>query len=293
MHRFAHCFVASFMLLLVLGQAQAATSPDQTVLTVAKGLADNKPVVIWEALPASYQKDVHDVLHGAMAKIDPELYDQSMGMVQRIAKILKDKKQFILAHPMMASMPNKAEVEKQWDPMVGMFDTILASDFGTHAKAKSINLGAFLDKTGAKVMADVTKTAKLAGDDDVTNEFVKEIEKLKTMKASVVKQEGDKATVKIEATGQEAEEVEFTLVEGKWLPTELVAGWSDMIAQAKAEIANMNDEDMKKAKQMAIPMFGMFGGILGTLENAKTQEEFNTAVNGIMQMMGAGVPDQE
>ena len=290
MNRLQRCLIAPFILLLAV-VCTAQTPPDQAVLAVAKGLTENKPVVLWDALPASYQKDVHELVHGALAKVDPALYDQSIALVTKMAKILKEKKTFILAHPMMADVPNKAEVEKQWDPMIAMFDTILTSDLGTHAKASKINVGAFLDKTGSKVMSDIAKTAKLtaAGEAD---EYFEAIEKLKTVKATLVKQEGNKATVKIEAKGEEAEDVEFTLVDGKWLPSEMVAGWADAIAQGKAEIANMKDEDMKKAKEMATPMFAMFEGVLGTLEKAKTQEEFNSAVNGIMQLLGGAPPEQ-
>lgn len=290
MNRLQRALVAPLVLLLAV-ICSAQTPPDQAVLAVAKGLSENKPVAIWDALPTSYQKDVHDVIHSALAKVDPGLYDQSVALVTKVAKILKDKKTFILAHPMMADVPNKAEVEKQWDPMIAMFDTILTSDLGSHAKASKINLGAFLDKTGSKIMADIAKTAKLTGGGEA-DEYFEALDKIKTMKATLVKQEGNKATVKLEAKGEEAEEVEFTLVDGKWLPSEMVAGWSDAIAQAKAEIANMNEEDMKKAKEMATPMFAMVGGVLATLENAKTQEEFNSAVNGIMQLIGGAPPEQ-
>lgn len=290
MNRLQRALVAPLVLLLA-ALCSAQSSPDQAVLAVAKGLSENKPVAIWDALPTSYQKDVHDLIHTALAKVDPGLYDQSIALVSKVAKILKDKKTFILAHPMMADVPNKAEVEKQWDPMIAMFDTILTSDLGSHAKASKINVGAFLDKTGSKIMADIAKTAKLTGGGEA-DEYFEALDKLKTMKATLVKQEGNKATVKLEAKGEEAEEVEFTLVDGKWLPSEMVAGWSDAIAQAKAEIANMNEEDMKKAKEMATPMFAMFEGVLGTLEKAKTQEEFNSAVNGIMQLLGGAPPEQ-
>lgn len=275
------------------GAADVPKTADQAVLRVVNAMAENKPVAVWDALPESYQKDVTGLVHSAIAKIDAELYNQSVATGQRVAKLLKDKKQFILAHPMIAQqIPNKAEVEKQWDGIVGVLNTVLNSELATHDKAKTVNIGSFLDKTGSKVMGDITNLAKLvpgggegAGKENEVTEMIK---KAKATKATMVKEEGDKATVKMETPGEEPANVEFVRVEGKWIPADMAKEWKGMIEEAKKEIANMKDEDMKQAKEMAIPMLGMVGGLLGTLENAKTQEEFNAAVNGLMQMMSGG-----
>ena len=302
MNRFSarfHCLPLLVLVALILagcgggGPADVPKTADQAVLRVVNALVENKPVAVWDALPASYQKDVSDLVHSAIAKVDAALYDQSVSIGQRVAKVLKDKKQFILAHPQIAPMiPNKAEVEKQWDPIVGVLDTILNSELSTHAKAKGVDMRSFLDKTGSKVMGDITNLAKLApggGEGPGTdNEYVEMIKKAKGTKATLVKEEGDKATVKMETPGEKAEEVPFVKVEGKWIPAQMAAEWKGMIENGKKEIAAMKDEDMKKTKEMATPVLAMVEGLLGTFEKAKTQEEFNTAVNGLMQMMGGG-----
>lgn len=274
------------------GGVDVPKTADLAVLRVANGVAENKPVVIWDALPESYQKDVHELVHTLMNKIDATLYDEVASTAQQLTKVLKSKKQFILAHPMIAQqIPNKAEVEKQWDQLVGIIDTIVNSELGKHETAKVVNVGAFLDSTGSKIMGDIANAAKLAGPGEnpgEANEYVEMYEKLKKIKATLVKEEGDKATVKMEIPGEKGGEEEFVRVEGKWLPKEMVDGWKEMMTEARKELAAMDPNDMKQAKEMAIPMLGMVKGVLTTLENAKTQEDFNAAVNGLMQMMGGG-----
>lgn len=274
------------------GAADVPKTADQAVLRVVNALTENKPIAVWDALPASYQKDVTGLVHSAIAKVDADLYNQSVALGQRVAKLLGDKKQFILGHPMIAQqIPNKAEVEKQWDGIVSLLSTVLNSELATHDKAKKVDIGSFLDKTGSKVMGDMTNLAKLVPGGEgpgAENEYTQMIKKAKAIKATMVKEEGDKATVKMETPGEEPANVEFVRVEGKWIPADMAKEWSGMIAEAQKEIAAMKDDDMKKAKEMAIPMLGMVGGLLSTLENAKTQEEFNAAVNGLMQMMRGG-----
>jgi hypothetical protein len=273
------------------GGADVPKTADQAVLRVVNGLAENKPVVVWDFLPESYQKDVHEIVHSAIAKVDAGLYDQSVALGQRVAKLLKDKKTFILGNPTVSQMlPNKAELEKQWDPIVGVLDTILNSELAKHETAKNINLGSFLDKTGSKVMADIANAAKLAGGGEKpgeANEIVQVYEKAKKIKATLVKEDGDKATVKLESPDEKTpKELEFVRIEGKWIPKEMADTWKKNIDEAKKSIAEMKPEEMKKIKEQAIPMIGMVEGLMGTLEKANTQEDFDAALAGLMQLMG-------
>lgn len=282
--------VALLLISIGCGDSTPKTA-DVAVLRVVNGFAENRPVAIWEALPESYQKDVHDIVHTTIGKVDAGLYDQSTAFAIRVTKLLKDKKKFILGSPMAGQIPNKAEVEKQWDAVVTMLETVLTSELGKHETAKKVDVGAFLDRTGSKIMEDMTNLAKLVpgggeGPGE-PNEWVQLIDKAKKVKATLVKEDGDKATVKMETPGEKTEEAEFVRVEGKWIPKEMADGWKEGVAEAKKEIdANITPEMMKKAKEQATAFFAMAGGLLETLEKANTQEEFDAAVGSMMQMLG-------
>ena len=228
---------------------------DQAVLRAANGLAENKPVVLWDALPTTYQKDVHEVVHSAVGKVDPDLWDQAFKTGQRLTKLLREKKDFILGHPLVTQMMqgqvvDKAEVDKQWDTFVGALDAVVNSEISSYEKAKTVNVGAFLDRTGSKVMEGLSGAAKsVKGGGEKPgekNELVELYEKLKQTKATLVKEEGDKATVKLEVPGESATEEEFVRIEGKWLPKKMVDEWPKMIAEAKKEIAAISTEEMEK-----------------------------------------------
>lgn len=80
--------------------------------------------------------------------------------------------------------------------------------------------------------------------------------------------------------------VTLVKVEGRWLPKDMVEGWDAGIADAKSGL------------QVGMPMAS---GLLGTmvipvvasLANARTQQEFNTVVNRIMQMTGGNRNNQQ
>ena len=274
------------------GGVDVPKTADMAVLRVANGVAENKPVVIWDALPESYQKDVHELVHNLMGKVDGSFYNSIADTSKKLTKVLKEKKQFILAHPMVAQqMPNKAEVEKQWDQIVGILDSILSSDLGKYETAKTVNVGAFLDTTGSKIMADLTNAAKLASTGErrsEANEMLDMYEKLKKIKATMVKESGDTATVKVEMPGEETKETEFVRIEGKWLPKEMVDGWKEMMTEARKALSGIDAAELKKNTDQAFDIIGKVNGVLDQLDKAKTQEKFNAAINGLMALMQGG-----
>ena len=82
--------------------ASALTSSetaDVAVSTVFKGLWKNKPQVLWEFLPPSYQQDVNNLVHEFADKMDAELWSRSSRFSRRAATLLSTRKRFILDYP--------------------------------------------------------------------------------------------------------------------------------------------------------------------------------------------------
>jgi len=297
--------VVPILALVLIGCGEdVPKTADQAVLRVANGFAENKPVVIWEALPTSYQKDVHELVHSAVGKIDPDLWEKVFSTAQRVAKLLREKKQFILAHPFVAQAVtaqgvDKAELDKQWDPIVSALDALVNSEIAKYEQAKTVDIGAFLDRTGSKVMQGLSGVSKsVTGGGEAPgekNEMVMLYDKLKQVKATLVNEKGDEATVKLEVPGETPKEEKFVRIEGKWVPKEIADGWAKNIADAKKQIAAISTEEIAKQKQGVIMGLAMVDGLIAPLESAKTQAEFNAAIDALMQMMQPqpnGQPDR-
>jgi hypothetical protein len=64
-------------------------------------------------------------------------------------------------------------------------------------------------------------------------------EKMLSLKTTVVKQDGDTATVKMadkDDAGKEPKEQQYVRVEGRWIPKDMADGWKAEIAKAKKTI---------------------------------------------------------
>lgn len=114
------------------------------------------------------------------------------------------------------------------------------------------------------------------------------LKKMKSIKASVESQDGDTATVKIEADGDESPEiVDFVRVEGKWIPKEMADGFALKITEARANIAKMDftSEEGKATKTKIMQQISMVKTMISQAEAAKTSEELEGVIMGVM--MGA------
>lgn len=263
-------------------------SPDGTVRAVSQALADGHPEVVWQALPASYQEDVTEITHAFAAKMDPEIWNGVFRVGRKAVGVLRDKKQYILDSALVnASGDKKADVEANWDTVVGLLDSVFASDLASLESLKTMDWEHYLATTGAAVMAKAATMSSTSAKEH--EDFVA---KLRASKVEVVSQDGDSAVLRMSTPGEEPEEASFTRVEGRWVPAEMAAKWDADMADARQKIAAITPEQMAQGKAQAMAMIGMVEGVVDQLAAAETKDEFEQAMKNalgpFMGMMGTG-----
>jgi hypothetical protein len=230
---------------------------------------------------------VKGLIAEAAAKADPEMWAKQTQVVGKLVQVAKEKKEFALAHPLLAAGPlaaSKPMIEQAWDPVVELLEIITTSELSTVEGMQEFDPEKFLASTGQKVVAKVAQLADMFGPPAAGGQ----LEKLKTLKATLVSTEGTEATVKLELADQEPIEVKLQQVDGKWLPEQMVMGWDEQIAKAKTALAAV-DPAAQKAQGMA--MMSMVEGVLDQLLAAKDQEAFNNVVNNVTSMVSAFMPN--
>lgn len=269
------------------GDPQVPDTPDGTITAVTAALADGKPQVLWTAMPASYQKDVSGLVHDFAGKMDPELYGKGVAVAKKLVAVLRDKRDFILGHPMLAMAKVKAdELKPKWDTVVGLVETLVNSELGSLDKLKTLDVGAFLRGTGATLMADAAELSKVSPDDPYEKEFAAN---LRGVKVEIIKAEAESATVKVTHPDKSSKEMELVRVEGKWVPKEMVDDWAEMMANARKQLAGMGKEMKPESKAQALAMMAVAESALDQLLKADTQEKFNAALQGAMGMFMGGM----
>src|SRR5947207_8913046 len=62
-----------------------AGSAAAAVLAVVDGLKENRLDAFWDFLPASYQKDLNDLVHRFAERMDPQLWAKSVVTLRKLA----------------------------------------------------------------------------------------------------------------------------------------------------------------------------------------------------------------
>jgi SLA1 homology domain 1, SHD1 len=256
-------------------------------------IKQDKAIVVWDALPASYQKDVQEIVGLALQKIDPSMIQPVMQVRNNVLQILRSKKEFILNNNMVKmAMPDPAVVSKVYDPAVDLIDAYLSKELVEVSKARSSELRTLLEsytsnisKKAAAVEAAIPPESQIAKSYNASN--------WKNFTYKVESTAADAAVLTMEVPGQPTQIIELTKVEGRWVPADMAKDWDKNMAEAKGELEKLTPEKMLEIKQgMQVPL-GMVNGILGTLLAANDQASFDQAVGGILgmlPMMGGGMP---
>jgi hypothetical protein len=213
-------------------------------------------------------------------------------------RVLKEKKDYFLRYPALAAAGTP--VARQWDPFVSVLDAIVNSDLSDLEKLKMLDTKKFRAEGGAKIAAalrDVTeasnelqkaglKPAGLAPPELPGGDLV-EFTRLapSDIKVTTISQDGDVAKLRIEL-GSKTEEKDWTMVDGKWLPAEMVKDWDAQIEKANAWTAGEMKQQLVAAKGQVsfflLPINATFDQLLA----AQNQQQFNQVLDGIAQQVG-------
>ncbi len=270
------------------GSAPTLDTPDGAMRNMQQAVVNSQPDQLFKALPASYQSDINALVADAATRMDAELWNESTALLLQVVGLLKSKRDLLLASPMMASVPNKDDVAKNWDNGVALLHALVNSEFTNIERLRQGNVAGLLAKDGGALMGKITS---LMESSESSAEAGKELAKLKAMKVSVVSTGADTAVVKAETPGEEPETIEMVKVEGVWIPKDMATGFKDGIAEARKNLAQIDftSEEGKQKKTMAMMQMGMVKPMLAQLEAAKTQEDLQAVFGGVMMMMMGGM----
>jgi hypothetical protein len=272
--------VSGLVLVAGCGKPKAAKTPDKVVTQIAKAVQNNQPEVIFQALPASYQKDINSVVSEAAKKMDAELWNAGHDLMKNVVKVAGKQKKLLLQSKILANNSKKDEISKDWDNAIKSISTLLDSDFTNIKKLRNADMAKMLATSGAAIMKQATAVKS-------NSEVSEALAKLKSIKATIVSQDGDSAKVKIEAEGEEAKEFDFVKIEDKWIPKEIADSFAAKVKAARENIAKIdfNSPDGKKIKEMVIKQIKVADDMLKTAEKAKTKEELDGILMGMMMQI--------
>lgn len=268
-------------------------APDAAIKYVFDGVAQADGAVLWQAMPASYQKDVNSIAQLAGTKLDAEIYDKTFAMVDRIASVLNKQKEFVFNSKLGGESKNEeelAQMREAWPSVMDLVDTITSSSLSTAAGLESFEGEAFFKGTVSALLSNFDALAKLQPEGEQM--FLSD---LGDTDIKVMESADRSASLEITVPGEEPEVKSVVKVEGRWIPLEMAEAWEAQTAEARTKLEAIDPEKMAKQKPQILGVFAMIEGILTQIEAAETQEQFDQALQGAMMpimgllMMGQGM----
>jgi hypothetical protein len=246
-------------------RAQADTA-DAAVQAVVEGLKQNHPEAFWDFLPASYQQDLNDLVHLFAERMDADLWNKSVGVLRKLAQVLKSKKDFLAAARAPTGQAPGGPSSAELATIGELLDTLLAGDLADLANLKKADGRKFLESTGGKLLGQL----RAAGQDP----FAGRLGLFSDLHFKLKETSADSATLTIEAPGEPANDREFVRVEGKWIPRDLRDEWIENIGESKARLSMLSPENLAGLKPQLLELLSTIDGVLENLAAANSKSEF-------------------
>ncbi len=299
-------------------------TPDGAIKRVFNGLADNKPEVLWEALPAKHQQLITDEIKKSSANVDAEIQTKIGDVLKKLVGVLKNKKTIILETAQMMGGQGggqsggqggvlPAEIIENWDGIVELLEIVVNSKAMTPEWLKNPDVGAVLKEDGGKLMSSpvleifVNKLLAESNDADSPKDLAELRSWLKGITVTLVSSTETTAKVKIGSTDFTIPDDESTLdmvkVDDRWLPKEMADGLEQMIAMLKQTVPmgqQLGSAPMTPHQKTILLTFLIALDMgLDQLNDANTAQEFQTAammaagnimgqIAGVQQALGGG-----
>lgn len=249
--------VAVIGIILSRDKFGAPATPEGAVSSMVGAVVDGRVGDAYKSLPASYKKDVEEVVKAFGNKMDADIWDETQALFAELGGLVAAKADLIAEA--LADEEDTAADKKEMSghlkkaaPMLTKLGPELSLDM-----FKSGNVEKILESSGISGIAAslgdaaTSKIKSVSGNDD-----------------------GSVLAVLVDEDGEETE-ITFLKVEDAWVPEDMAEGWKEGVAEALKSINEMEFDP--KTKEQFLGMSSMFKTAIQQAKDADTEEEFGQA----------------
>ena len=253
---------------------------DETVELLVDELNDENSVILWQALPESYQSDVNSLVQNFASKMDEEIYEKLFLILEQAVHVLEDKKELILASSFVSNsffINNKDIIDKRWDEIVDMAEILVNSQLSDLSELEDFDGEGFLLESGNSLLEQWFEISDTL--DEKTVKSINTIDEIQLISASQ-----DKARVKIIYDNSLEDDISLIRIEERWLPIDLVTHWKKKITEMTDSIDSMSEKQRADSKLRLMPVLVNIEMLMTNLEQANNQQEFDQAIQSLIMM---------
>lgn len=267
-----------------LSSFAAFDTPEAAVAALAAAEAAGKAPALAEFLPATYQKDLTDVIQLFGNKMDPAVWAGATDLLATAGKTLAPKAEFLVGDDVAeADRPDRA---KSVSNVLTSLSTLMASDTVKLDNLKTTSSVGLYDAIVSVIMP-------LAGQTPADPENFKVVKSEKLESGDVRLTFANDALVKTFDGDLAAKTIDFRSVEGCWIPSDMADGWTESMNSAKEALNGLNftsteGQQMKSQLLMALPSLKMGIQQLGAATSKEDLQQKGAMLLMPLMMLGGG-----
>lgn len=246
---------------------------------ITRELADGNGGIIWDAMPASYQRDINSVVHLLAEKVDAELYNESFHLIRRIIDLATKQEKFIFNTNFggKISVENLVKVEAAWSSIIGLSKCISRSSISDADGLKSFDGKRFFDATVSSLIRYTTDiTLSIGGEKPFEYSFI-----------DLLESNNKRTILGLTSPSGAVHRMEFTNLQGRWIPTNISNEWVKILAEFKEKLEAINPQELAKNKPRLIALITMLESVLNQIDMAENQVQFDLSLQrAVLPLVG-------
>lgn len=276
--------VALFLLLSTSFTASANESSDpvNTVNSVIKDLSQYKLVSIWNAMPASYQTDVNNLVGKFIKTLDKDTYHSYVNLFKRLTVVLKGKRVIFNAPVKPGTEAHHKRFISNLDKLIVIMDAIVSSQISDYDQMLKPDIGRFVSGAGTnifKTAISANAAMQRAWVRNVANVSVKQVSRTAN---EVLLDEVKNGKVKGKPEA-------YVIVEGKWIPKTVQANWKAEFVKLNLKVDGMQakSKQQNESLQKILPLLDQFITNLEKMDDKNKLAQVPAQIGFLMQQISS------
>jgi hypothetical protein len=277
----------------------AGISATETLKFIAEELKKDNYTVLMDTMSDEQIQVLKDIFATAATKLNKSSFDSIKSLFKRSGKVMSEKKEFIMNYPKLPPQV-KPRLSAHYDTIVAILTDFVASpaaSYKTWSDGDAVTLLPevirMVDVYGSKI-AETEKTLDPNSQINMSNVLSiwgANVSKndIVSGKVSIANEEGDKATLEFVGVNGEKQTSDLERVNGRWQAIENDVYRNNMAA-AKQQLAQLEAVDASQISGQLTLGLAVVGGLIGQLERANSQEQFNQQMDQLLQSAGQMIP---
>ncbi|MCA9128888.1 MAG: hypothetical protein KDB22_17500 [Planctomycetales bacterium] len=263
----------------------ANTSIEEYLSKIKEDVEKRNWFILWHCLPNKMQTDTALLVEKAADKLGSSAVTQVRTIMGNLNTIVRDKHEYIMAHPLVTAQPElAAELEKIWPSFAGLVAALAAEDLWQPENFKKENVPTFLAKF---IAATAPYSVQL---DAHTSQMVERLTGQPSnnkLDYRILSQSNGNAEVELLAGPITSPKLTLRKTGNQWIPGKEM---SDMRQALDKALASVDSVDNSVASRVQLALIAINGAV-GSLADANSQQDFNEKAQTLIDLFKTLAPE--